>query len=220
MREVEKNSPSYSHVHCTISLLRVRFLSFPVYTVIKGHVIASGNTQSVSIILATDIEPLEEILSSEAAELLSCALKHQRMTDRTRKLTNPYFTDEEWERVMDNRTELLDDADELLDGLGTAATTHDRARDWIERKRQLPLCGCKAHKCHDDVYGRPSGVGNSPHPPPPLNDDSGNVFASVFLTHILNVANLTRVTVRGTLEHFQTHSEMHCIERHRQTVTP
>ena len=70
--------------------------------------------------ITTDVEPLEEILSSRDAELLSCALKHRRVTEM--KLTDPYFTDEEWERVLDNRAELLDDADDLLDGLGTSAT--------------------------------------------------------------------------------------------------
>ena len=141
--------------------------------------------------ITTDVEPLEEILSSRDAELLSCALKHRRVTEM--KLTDPYFTDEEWERVLDNRAELLDDAEDLL-ALGTS--TQEKAGDWIERKKRLPLCACEAHKCNSDFFTDILGVLVTLQPP--LNDDSGNVFFSVFLTHVLKVADLTRLTVRGT----------------------
>ena len=56
--------------------------------------------------VTTDVEPLQEVLDSDAAEILSCALSHKRITKSPFKLTDPYFTKEQWEIVLDGQGEL------------------------------------------------------------------------------------------------------------------
>ena len=135
-------SPPVEHPYYTRSATPAAELQIVAVTSLcEGQTLAAGSAtaqetflQGVGII-TTDIEPLEEILSSDAAELLSCALNHRRRADKTRKVTDPYFTVEEWERVLDNCTDLVEDADKLLEG-----STHsiDGAQDWKERKRSIP----------------------------------------------------------------------------------
>jgi hypothetical protein len=144
--------------------------------------------------ITTDIGPLEDILSSDAAELLSCALSHRKRKDTTLTLTDPYFTDKEWEHVLKTRSDLVEDADQLLEG-----STHsvDEAEVWKERKRTIPLCNCTAHTCCDEALFR-NVLGLLVPLQPPLTDDSGNYCASVLLPYILKMANLSHLMVRAT----------------------
>ena len=86
--------------------------------------------------VTTDVEPLQEVLDSDAAEILSCALSHKRITKSPFKLTDPYFTKEQWEIVLDGQGELLNKAEELLDTLDPVE--QQKAKDWVENKRQIP----------------------------------------------------------------------------------
>ena len=56
--------------------------------------------------VTTDVEPLQEVLDSDAAEILNCALSHKRVTKSPFKLPDPYFTKEQWEIVLDGQGEL------------------------------------------------------------------------------------------------------------------
>ena len=112
-------------------------------------------------IVTTDEERLEEVLSSENAEMLSCALLHTQIDDPT--LRDPYFTEEQWCIVQSRRHKLLDDAEELVDGfLASSAEspeTRQKGKEWLDRKRATLLCACKVHKCEDaDLYTDVLGV--------------------------------------------------------------
>ncbi|CAI8036415.1 hypothetical protein GBAR_LOCUS20400 [Geodia barretti] len=73
----------------------------------------------------------------------------------------------------------------------------DKGKEWLESKGEVPLCACKAHKCEDpdlftDVLGELIPL------QPPLNDDTGTMFANTVLMHIIKAANLRRLTVHST----------------------
>ena len=142
--------------------------------------------------IRTDVEALEDVLPTSDALLLTCALEHRRIEDSN--LTDPYFTEEEWQRVLKTRTQLLDEADDMLGDV--VPTSKEKASDWVQRKRSIPLCNCQVHQCDNELYLDVLSVLVSL--PKPLNDDTGNTFAQVFLAHILKSSNLTRLTVRGT----------------------
>ena len=50
--------------------------------------------------MTVDVDPFQEILSIEEAELLSCAFGHSYKTDPYVTLPDSYFTEEEWERAV------------------------------------------------------------------------------------------------------------------------
>ena len=131
-----------------------------------------------------------------STQRLSCALTHKRVYDRN--LTDPYFTEEQWQSVLDA---LLDDATDIVGEVvaivENVSTIREKGKNWLERKGNIPLCTCKAHKCQDpdfytDVLGALVTI------QPPLNDDTGSLFANVLLTHILKAANLRRLTIHGS----------------------
>ena len=66
--------------------------------------------------MGIEAEPLEEeneeVINSEHAELILCALQHKRKYSPL--LTDPYFTEEEWQRVHEENRELLEEAKRLL----------------------------------------------------------------------------------------------------------
>ena len=150
-------------------------------------------------IVTTQVEHLENVLDRESAELLSCALQHQRYKEG--RLTDPYFTEEQWKAVVAGRSALLHDAEELvtriLGSSGQVLQNPDKRREWLGRKRKVPLCDCKAHKCDNDEFFT-DVLGELVKLQAPLNDNSGTRFANVLLSHILKVANLTRVKFHGT----------------------
>ena len=138
------------------------------------------------------MEPLEDILDAETAEVLSCALQHQRYEGN---LTDPYFTEEHWRAVVKKRTALLDEAEELVEEIvSSSKQVQDKGREWLGRKRTIPLCTCKAHKCRDEDFFT-NVVGELVKLQPP---DTGAIFADDLLSHILKAAHLTRIKFRGT----------------------
>ena len=69
-----------------------------------------------------DVEPLEEILTTQECELIACALQHKRRKHHV--LLDPYFIDSEWERA-------------LLEG---------------KLEEDVPFCDCMAHQCMDEEF--------------------------------------------------------------------
>ena len=152
-------------------------------------------------IVTTQVEPLEEVLNSDTAELLSCALQHRRMKDKSIHLTDPYFVEEQWRNVLEEKkSTLIVDAADIMGELTTVENVSavcDKGKEWLESKGEVPLCACKAHKCEDpdlftDVLGELIPL------QPPLNDDTGTMFANTVLMHIIKAANLRRLTVHST----------------------
>ena len=74
---------------------------------------------------------------------------HKRVYDRN--LTDPYFTEEQWQSVLDGKEALLDDATdivgEVVATVENVSTICEKGKKWLERKGNIPLCTCKAHKC-------------------------------------------------------------------------
>ena len=150
-------------------------------------------------LVTTKVEPLEEVLDAQTAEVLSCALSHKRIRKNPFQLTDPYFTDEQWEVVLETQTDLMDEAEGLLDSFSPEelpTMQQQRGKEWVSKTRQVPLCNCKAHlsegKFFIDIV--------VPLLPlqAPLNDNTGNVSASILLRYLLKLANLSRFEVRGT----------------------
>ena len=203
-------------------------------------------------IITTEVEPLEEVLDTDTAQLLSCALQHRRIKDSSVHLTDPYFVEEEWRNVLEekkstliqgvrarvsqpsiynslpvcsirtfrtylkeNRQELyiegwptltltpsiVDAADIIwelatVENVSAVPAVREKGKEWLERQGEVPLCACIAHTCKDpdiftDVLGELITI------QPPLNDDTGTMFANILSVHILKVANLRRLAVHG-----------------------
>ena len=94
--------------------------------------------------VTTQVEPLEEVLDSEVAEMLSCALRHKRIDNPN--LTDPYFTEEQWHNVQSKAHTLLDDAEELVEELlvrsaeQETGTQQKGERMVSKKKRTTPVC--------------------------------------------------------------------------------
>ena len=119
--------------------------------------------ESVGMMVTLPIMASEDVLDPKVAEVLSCALRHKRV--RLARLRDPYFTNEEWSRVSEAQTDLLDD---VLDGI--AAATPDQMKRW-RGKRKSELCRCIAHSCQDDLYMEV--VSELVSIQPPLSDHEG-----------------------------------------------
>ena len=62
----------------------------------------------------------------------------------------------------------------------------------MEKKGEIPLCACKAHKCEDpDSFT--DVLENMVTLEPPLNDNMGTIFVNTLLTCIIKAANLKRL---------------------------
>ena len=154
-------------------------------------------------IVTTDVDPLEDILTGDDAELLSCALSHQCVEGTSVYLSDPHFTKDQWQLVLNSREALIDAGEQLVkDILDTeqvqqVSQMHQKAKTFLEKKREVPLCACKAHMSSDsDLYLHVISALVTIQPP--LNDDSGNELASILLSYILKMADLQRLTFRGT----------------------
>ena len=156
----------------------------------SGSPVAAGSAEAQSKflegvgIVTTQVEHLENVLDRESAELLSCALQHQRYNEG--RLTDPYFTEEQWKAVVAGRSALLHDAEELVTRIlcssGQVLQNPDKRREWLGRKRKVPLCDCKAHKCDNDEFFT-DVLGELVKLQAPLNDNSGTRFANVVCCH-------------------------------------
>ena len=115
----------------------------------KGMAASSPEAQdlfleSVGMRVTLPFVASKDVLDPRVAEVLSCSLRHKRV--RLAQLRDPYFTNEEWSRVSEAQTDLLD---EVLDEV--AAATPEQVKRWMG-KRKAELCRCLAHSCQDDLY--------------------------------------------------------------------
>lgn len=89
----------------------------------------------------------ENVLKMDEAELLCCALNHQSMNATAEemgiKLSDPYYTEEEWKKVLQSRLVLVGGAREVLEG---NTTDQSIVADWLKREKTLPLCDCSVHR--------------------------------------------------------------------------
>ena len=151
-------------------------------------------------VVSTDIGPLEEVLDSNTTEMISCALQHRKVRDSSIRLTDPYFTDEQRQTVLEGKSRvLISEAANIMEELDTTeelTAIRQKGKRWLEKKGEIPLCACKAHKCEDPDFFT-DVLGNLVTLQPPLNDDTGTIFANTLLTCIIKAANLKRITVHG-----------------------
>ena len=82
------------------------------------------------------------------------------------KLTDPYFTPEEWDSVLQKQKQNLSIAKELL--LREDISVEER-REWVEKEENSILCNCIVHS-HDDKYRK---LARLIEVTSPLTDDSG-----------------------------------------------
>ena len=158
--------------------------------------------EGVGVLCADEGWELEQILDVGTAQLLSCALQHRKIQERIFGVTDPYFTDEQKVAVIDRRcSTLIADATDVIEGVVTSSkelsASRESGQEWLQRRREIPLCKCVAHTCPDvEFYTDVLGVLITMEPP--LNDDSGTIFANLILTYILKAANWNRIKVHGT----------------------
>lgn len=129
--------------------------------------------------------PDENLLGTEWADIFSCALGHSKKDVR---LSDPYFTDEEWDKVVTVRDNQLLDARTILRQVSTGATVVEESKQWVETNISLanPMCGCITHKDPQLFNYTRNLICISP----PLNDDSGYCIASTIIRYILDVVGL------------------------------
>ena len=106
-----------------------------------------------------DLKP-QEVLTQEQAELLCVAMSHKAMELPGVVLSDPYFTEDQWKLVVNEKHSLLD---EVMKKLKTFLGDHDEEKK--EKKEELgsrleelishidcsrmPLCLCIAHEVHE-----------------------------------------------------------------------
>ena len=149
----------------------------------KGLAASSPDAQdmfleSVGMMATLPSMASEDVLDPKIAEVLSCALRHKKVC--LARLRDPYFTPEEWSRVSEAETDLLD---EVLDGI--AAATPDQVKRWRGKRKSI-LCRCIAHSCGDDLYIEV--VSELVSIQPPLSDHEGGLLADVLLNCILKIS--------------------------------
>ena len=96
-----------------------------------GESLAAGSTQGQHVfleavgMLTTEVTVLEDVLTSNEAEVFCVALSHKRMNDVG--LTDPFFTPEQWALVQQKRRTLLDSASKVGKGLMEALPQEAKA---------------------------------------------------------------------------------------------
>ena len=120
---MERKSPAPDHRYNTRQVARLAESTAKTLQVhhppLRGEFLAAHSPKAQTKflegvgIITTKVEPLEEVLDADEAELLSCALRHNRIPDP--RLTCPYFTDEQWEALVNDKSALLDDAEEMVE---------------------------------------------------------------------------------------------------------
>ena len=160
-----------------------------------GHLLFLGEVGMVT----TAVEPREVILTDDEAELLSCSLRHQCYVS-VHRVGSVYFTPEQWERQTTKNASLVKGAKRLLKTArqhSNPDTWENEQKKWHEEEEKGVICCCKAHECEDDdlytkVLGRLVMVA------PPLTDDTGNVLATVLLSHIIYKSGLNKLYVQSS----------------------
>ena len=128
----------------------------------------------------------EEVLDFTAASLINSALQHKRVDHPG--LTDPYFTEMEWKRVMKDHADMFQEAERLLSEMPSSIDKDQ----WLRRKHKVPLCHCLAHESADDDF-YDEVLGWLVNLKPPLNDVTGSTLTETLVKYILKVANLKRM---------------------------
>lgn len=128
----------------------------------KGFTLAAGSEkgqlaflQAVGMISSVPVDT-EPILNEEHAQLICCDLSHFQVEEDG--LTDPYFTKEEWHKVVCQRKSIMSAQTVLLkDFIGKVAlNTPIKESDFMEKAQvcvdtaettmTTPLCNCIAHQ--------------------------------------------------------------------------
>lgn len=103
--------------------------------------------------VTTNMEALEDIVTEDKAELLSCSLQHQCYDGRD--VASVYFTHEQWEAQIGKKVSLVKGAKRLLkaakQGVNRAGTEWDKEETaWQEEEERNFMCSCRAHECENE----------------------------------------------------------------------
>ena len=203
MTEHRYNTRQAARLAETPARLQVYALPTPILEGCESLAAGSAEAQRKFLegvgVVSTDIGPLEEVLDSNTTEMISCALQHRKVHYSLFRLTDPYFTDEQRQTVLEgNSRVLISEAANIMEELDTVqelTAIRLKGKRWLE-KGEIPLCACKPHKCEDPDFFT-DVLGNLVTLQPPLNDDTGTIFANTLFTCIIRAANLKRITVHS-----------------------
>ena len=164
-----------------------------------------------------DLNP-QEVLSQEQAKLLCVAMSHKSMELPGIILSDPYFTEEQWKLVVNEKHSLLDEVmkkrslleevkiflgdqdeekKEKKEELGCRLEELINHLDCSRKQHTMPLCLCIAHEVHD-----PKNVEDPKFfkmiqelvcISPPLNDHKGKQLGGLLFTHLFDLAGLNDV---------------------------
>lgn len=124
-----------------------------------------------------------DILMDEEGSLLSCSMSH--ICKKETGLTDPYFTDSEWQRLCLKRMDLIEQAEALF-----LAPDKKKSDEWLADKQQLTmLCQCPVHQSDTSTNQLSKLIEISP----PLKDNSAKRLAKELLTYIWQKANIFNV---------------------------
>ena len=102
-------------------------------------------------------------------------------------LSDPYFTQGEWEKVQSQQQSLLHDAEEIIQDVVDGREDIDRGKHWLRTYSVSSLCGCTAHsnqEFYDDIGFSLIEISS------PLTNDSGYHLANMLIAFICNMKNL------------------------------
>ena len=138
--------------------------------------------------------PITDVLSEKHSELISCAISHIQI--KQGGLSDPYFTQGEWEKVQSQQKSLLHDAEEIIQDVVDVVDGQDidRGKRWLRTYSVSSLCGCTAHsdqEFYEDIGFSLIEIGS------PLTDDSGYRLANTLITFILRVCNMKNLKIES-----------------------
>ena len=131
-------------------------------------------------------------MTSDESEIFSCALQHKSYHKDF--VTFVYFTQSEWDRVIDRRDALFRKAKKLLEKDEDEEEWRRKAGEWYKEEKQNMFCSCKAHECDPRMYMEVvAHLVTISH-----TDDTGSVLATRFLPYIIKKGDLNHTFVRST----------------------
>lgn len=141
----------------------------------------------------------EVVLSPAMAEAMSCALSHKVIDEEG--LTDPYFTEQEWEKVSKSRLALIEEAEKLFCA-DFADFESETITNWKQKAIEIkkPVCQCFAHRDNttfeilQDLFFIEK----------PLDDDTGHDLAQTLVTVILKAAGLDNMQYKATSQGART----------------
>lgn len=144
--------------------------------------------------------PNEAVVSPSMAEAMSCALSHRVIDEED--LTDPHFTEEEWEKVSTSRLNIIKKAESLLFGRNDCEDYDTVVSNWKEEVLEIkrPMCQCIAHR-ERTTYDTLQDLFFINKP---LDDDTGHDLAQTLFTVIFKAANLNNIRYKATSQGART----------------